>query len=277
MRRIKIATLLALCALGIVVAQAAAAQFTASRLPKPLSESEPGTTKGLGIGSTVLGGTERNQELKFGPFHIYCAAKATGKTIAEGAVSWAGSQTFSTELTFQKCLTKADFEGYVTGIKTAFNLNAEKKTQPIKFVYHVNGVVDLGSGETESEVEVGSGAASFTVGGKVCKIDWPRQVVPAKSVKAPEATYSAATYSTNDVPVTEKQLKQYPSGFRQKLVIANEFKGMEWSFEEGQCLGEGGFEEASKREEGKTAIYRGSLEEELKGGNLGFEEALAES
>lgn len=271
MRRFESALVLALCALCIGAVSANASQFTASRAPKPLSETEPAPTKGKGIGSTELGGTERNQEFKFGPFHIYCAVKASAKTIAEGAVSWDGSQTFSTELTFQKCLTKANYEGFISGTKTAFNLNAEKKPQPVKFVYHVNGVADLGSGETSSEVEVGSGAATFTIGNKVCKINWPRQIVPAKSVKAPEAPYSAAMYSTNEVPVALTLMKKFPSGFQQKLVIANEFKGMEWSFEEGQCLGEGGFEEATKREEGKTAFYHGSLEEELKGGNLGFE------
>ncbi|HUN78806.1 MAG TPA: hypothetical protein VMU32_07805 [Solirubrobacteraceae bacterium] len=277
MRFIKVAMVLALCALGLMATQAGAAQFTASRLPKPLSESEPGPTRGLGIGSTELGGTERSQEFKFGPFRIYCAAKAYGRTIAEGAVSWGGSQAFSTELLFQKCLTKASFSGYVAGVKTQFDLNAEKKSEPVKFVYHVNGVADLGAGETESEVEVGSGTASFTIASKVCKIDWPRQVVPAKSLKAPEGTYSSATYSNTEVPVEEKLKKRFPGGLQQKLVIANEFKGMEWSFEEGQCLGEGGFEEAAKNEEGKSALYRGSLEEEVKGGNLGFEEAILES
>jgi hypothetical protein len=269
--RITLGLVAALCALCALAVPAGASQFTASRAPKPLSETEPGPTKGVGIGSTTLGGTERNQEFKFGPFHIYCAVKSSAKTIGEGAVSWNGSQTFSTELTFQKCLTKANYEGFIAGTKTAFNLNSEKKPQPVKFVYHVNGVAELGTGVTASEVEVGSGAATFTIGNKVCKINWPRQIVPAKSVKAPEETYSAATYSVNEVPVEEKLMKKFPGGFQQKLVIANEFKGMEWSFEEGQCLGEGGFEEATKREEGKTALYRGTLDEELKGGNLGFE------
>jgi hypothetical protein len=273
MRKFRIVPVLAtaLCALGVAAGPAGAAQFTASRMPKPLSESEPGTTKGLPIGSTELGGTERSQELRFGPFHIYCTVKAFANTIAEGAISWTGSETLSTELRFEKCLTKANYEGTIFGTKTSFNLNAEKKPEPVKFVYHVNGVVELGAGETESEVEVGSGTATFTIGGKVCKINWPRQTVPAKAVQKPEAQYSAAVYSNNEVPVAPSLVKKFPGGFQQKLVIANEFKGMEWSFEEGQCLGEGGFGKAAKHEEGKTALYRGSFEEEMKGGNLGFE------
>jgi hypothetical protein len=274
MRNFKMATGLAAAigALAVSAAPALAHEFTASRLPKPLSETEPGKTKGVGIGSTELGGEERNQELKFGVFHIYCAVKTSGKTIDEGAVSWSTSLIFATEVKFEKCLTKNSYEGFVTGAKTSFNVNPEtKKSEPVKFVYHVNGFAELGSGETESEVEVGSGSATFSIQGKVCKIDWPRQTVPTKAVKLPDGTYSAAAYSDKEVPAEAMQLRKFPSGFQQRLLIANEFKGMEWHYEEGKCLGEGGFEEAAKQEEGKTGFYKGSLEEEITGGNLGFE------
>jgi hypothetical protein len=250
----------------------ATTQFTASRLPKPLSEAEPGKTKGRGVGATELGGEERSQELKFGVFYIVCAAKTSGKTIDEGAVSWATSLTFSTEVKFEKCLTRTDFNGFLGGIKTTFNVNPEtKKSEPVKFVYHVNGFVELGTGETESEVEVGSGDASFSIAGKICKIDWPRQTVPAKAVKKPAEPYSAAVYTSKQVPVEEREIRKFPSLTQTKLLIANEFKGMEWSYEEGQCLGEGGFEEGAKQEAGKTALFKGSFEEEITGGNLGFE------
>jgi hypothetical protein len=264
----------AACALALAVASgpAMAGQFTASRMPKPLSEAEPGKTKGVGVGSTTLGGEERNQELRFGVFHIFCAAKTSAKTVAEGAIPWATSLVFATEVKFEKCLTKTGFEGFIGGTKTRFNVNPEtNKVEPVKFVYHVNGVVELGTGEVESEVEVGSGSASFSILGKICKINWPRQTVPAKAVKKPEEEFSAAAYSTKEVPVEEKFFKKFPSGFQKRLVIANEFKGMEWHYEEGQCVGEGGFEEGVKKEEGKSATYKGSLEEELIGGNLGFE------
>ncbi len=259
-------------ALAVVAAPASAHQFTASRLPKPLSEAEPGKTKGFSTGSTALGGTERVQEFKFGVFNILCSAKTSAKMIAEGAVSWATSQTFSTEVKFEKCLTKTDFNGFIAGTKTTFNMNPEtKKSEPVKFVYHVNGFVELGTEETESEVEVGSGTATFTIAGKICKIDWPHQTVPAKAVQKPEEPYSAAVYSNEEVPVEEKQIRKFPSLFQKRLIIANEFKNMEWSYEEGQCLGEGGFEEAVKKEAGKTGLYKGSFEEEVASGNLSFE------
>jgi hypothetical protein len=259
-------------ALAVCAVPAPAAQFVASRLPKPLSEAEPGKTKGFGIGSTELGGEERNQEFHFGMYHIYCSAKAFGKTINEGAVSWTGSPIFATMVKFEKCLTKVNIEGVFEGLTTKFNWNAEaKKTEPIKFVYHVNGFAELGSGEPESEIEVGSGTASIAISGKLCKINWPRQTVPAKAAQKPEETYSAAAYSNKEVPVEEKQLRKFPSGFQTRLLIANEFKGMEWSYEEGQCLGEGGFETVAKKEAAKTGTYKGSLEDEIEGGNLGFE------
>lgn len=253
-------------ALAITAASAVAAQFTASRLPVPLSEVEPGKTKGVGIGSSELGGSERSQEFKFGAFRMVCAAKTAAKSITEGAVSWSFSQVFATEVTFSKCLTKTTFSGFVTGLSTSFN-----KGEPIKFVYHANGFAMLGAGAAPSEAEVGSGAATITISNKVCKIEWPRQTVPVKALTNPTGSFSSASFSTVDVPTTEKQLKKFPSGFQQRLVIANEFKGMEWFYEEGKCLGEGAFEEGAEKEEGKSASYKGSFEEELGGGNLGFE------
>ncbi len=262
----------ALGALAVCAAPAGAHQFTASRLPKPLSEEEPGKTKGFSTGSTSLGGTERPQEFKFGVFNIFCTAKASAKTIDEGAISWATSQTFATEVKFEKCLTKTDFNGFIAGTKTTFNVNPEtRKSEPVKFVYHVNGFVELGTEETESEVEVGSGTASFSIAGKICKIDWPAQTVPAKAVTKPNEPYSAAVYADTEVPVEEKELRKFPSLFQKRLVITNEFKGMQWSFEEGQCIGEGGFEEAAKQESGKTGLYKGAFEEQVAGGNLSFE------
>jgi hypothetical protein len=253
-------------AVAVNAAPAVAAQFTASRVPTPLSEAEPGKTKGSGVGSSELGGQERNQEFKFGAFRIVCAAKASAKSIAEGAVSWSTSQIFATEVEFTKCLTKATFNGFVSGLSTSFN-----KGEPIKFVYHVNGFAALGAGLAPAEAEVGSGATMITIANKICKIDWPRQTVPAKAATAPGGEYFAAKFSTTEVPTLATQLKKFPSGFQKRLLIANEFKGMEWHYEEGKCLGEGGFEEGAEKEEGKSASYKGSLEEEIGGGNLGFE------
>jgi hypothetical protein len=256
-----------------VTASAMAQEFVASREPVPLSEEKPGKTKGYGIASEGLE-AERNQFFKFGPFEIVCTAIAHANTIAEGAVSWESSPTFATLIKYNKCLTKAHFGSFVAGLQTAFNINPEtKKQEPLKFVYHVNGFAETGTGETESEVEVGSGEATFKISQKVCKISWPAQTVPATAVAKPEGEFSAVTYSNNFVPVEETatNLKRFPTLEQERLVILHNLKGMEWHFEEGQCLGEGGFEQEAKTTEGKTAQYKGATEEQVVNGNLGFE------
>jgi hypothetical protein len=273
MRRFKLTIGLASVASALCFAAvpAMAHEFVASRLPKPLSEVQPGKTKGVGIGSTELGGEVRNQELTFGAFHVFCAAQTSAKAIDEGAVSWATSPVFVTEVKFSKCLTEASYGLFKAGTPTSFNVNPEtKKSEPLKFVYHVNGFAELGAGETESEVEVGSGAASFKIGGKVCLINWPAQTVPARALVKPEETFSAVTYSTNEVPVEETKIRQFPTLMKSKLVISNDFTTMQWSYEEGQCLGEGGFEDPTTKTEAKNGVYRGGMEVELAGGNIGF-------
>ena len=214
MRRLKTAAGM-VATIGALAACAAPAlattEFTASRLPKPLSEAEPGKTRGRGVGSTELGGEERSQELKFGEFYIVCAAKTSGKTIDEGAVSWATSLTFSTEVKFEKCLTRTDFNGFLAGTKRTFDVNPEtKKSEPVKFVYHVNGFAELGAGETDRKWK-SARATPLPIAGKICKIDWPRQTVPAKAVKKPEEPYSAAAYSASRCRSKKKRSKNSPA------------------------------------------------------------------
>jgi len=158
------------------------------------------------------------------------------------------------------------------GPETAFNLNPEThKAEPLKFVYHVNGFAEIGTGETVSEVEVGGGAATFSISGKVCKISWPAQTVPAVAVKKPANEFSSAVYSSTFAPVPETWKTRFPSLEQERLVIENNFKGMEWIYEGGQCVGEGGFEEGTKVNEGKSATFAGAFEETAAGSNLGFE------
>jgi hypothetical protein len=234
-------------------------EFVASREPVPLSEESPGKTHGRAPEG------EFSQVLKFGAFTIKCNAVTNAKTINEGAVSWESNATFSTELKFFKCLTVARFGSFLGGLSTSFNGGL-----PMKIVYHINGFAEIGTGETFSEVEIGSGEASFKISGKICKINWPAQTVPAKAVKHPEEEFSAAVYSNKFVPVPESMWHKFPSHEQERLVIANEFKTMKWSYEEGQCLGEGGFEEEAKITEAGNGTWTGTLEEEIRGGNLGI-------
>jgi hypothetical protein len=245
-------------AFAVLTATATAAEFGSSRtLPGPCNEVEPCTTKGTSIGG------ERPEELVFGVFHIDCAARTFAKTVGEGAITWETSTTLATEVKFTKCLTEAKFGTFVGGLHTSFNEN-----KPMKVVYHINHFAETGTGETFTEVELGGGAASFHISGKICNISWPAQTIPVRAETHPAEEFSAAVYSNKEVPVEEKQWKKFPSHFQTRLVITNEFKGMSWEYEEGQCLGEGGFEEEAAHTEGKTAKWTGALELQVNSGNL---------
>src|SRR5438067_1607399 len=162
----------ALCAVALAATPAFGyTEFTASRVT-PLTESNPGQTKG------VAPEGEFSQKLKFGNFTIKCDAKTSAKTIGEGAIVWETSKTFATEIKFYKCLTEAHFGTFTGGLKTYFN-----EGKPMKILYHINGFAEIGTGETFTEVEIGGAEASFKIAGKICKIDWPAQTVPAKAEK----------------------------------------------------------------------------------------------
>jgi hypothetical protein len=252
------------CACAVFSAPAFAKEFTASRALSPCSEAEPCKTKGKGIGTADEKHPEYTQQFKFGSFTIDCKTAASKTTLpAEGAITWATSLTLSTEVKFGGCKTLAKFGPFTGAIGTKFNGGL-----PLKIVYHINGFVEEGSGETETEVEVGGAASSFKIGQKICTISWPAQTLPLGAIKKPEGEFTAAVYSNNTVPV--KISKKFPSGLQEKLVIANVWKAMEWEYEEGQCIGEGGFEEEAPKTESKNGTFKGTFEEEVVGGNLGF-------
>jgi hypothetical protein len=248
MRQLKIAMVLALVAgvCGSIAPGALAKVFKATRYPNPVSEAEPAKTVGRG-------GT---QEFKFGVFTIVCEAAK-----AKGTVNKEEFHDFAIQIKFAKCLTKAKFGVFTGGLKTSFN-----EGNPISFVYHVGGVAEVGEAPEGTEVKISGGEANFKISGKICKINWPSQTVPAKDTADPEAEASSAVYSNEVFPAS--RLSKFPSGFQTKLRIANEFKGMAFEYEEGQCVGEGGFEEEAPHTEGKTAKYTGNLLEEVVGGNL---------
>lgn len=275
MRRLSAALgVVAVCALISSASAFAFGEFEASRLPKPCSEEAPCKTKGKSVEypAEKLTGTW-NQKFIFGPFEIKCAATTHANTIEEGAISWSLHPTFSTEVLFTKCLTVAKYgNGFTGGTATAFDKNPEtKKTEPMKIVFKQNGTTEFGVEEEPGEAgeaEIGSGNASFTIGGKVCKINWPTQKVPFKSVETTE--YAYVKYSTEEVAAPEKATKQFPSGKQKRLIIFSHLTKMMWNDESGQCLGEGGFEEEASRTEGTDGKYFGALEEYIQSGNLGF-------
>lgn len=237
----------AACALGAAAIPASAHQFTAAIVGKTISPAEPGKTRGHAVG---------NQVFKLGPFIITCK-----KAVARGTVTGPASNTFYTEIRYGGCETELIPAG-----QTKFRIHPPVHfLTPVDIEYHVNGFVETGA-ESESEVNIlNPGAVSIAVHGTGCKITWVPQTLPSKAIKKPEEQYTAATYSLSSVSTEGKRLKQFPSGFQQRLVIANEFKKLETEVEEEKAC------EGGEPTEFKTGNYKGMLEEELVSGNLGVE------
>ncbi len=79
------------CATGLTASPAFGfTEFTASRLPTPISEATPAATRGRAPEG------EFSQKLNFGSFEIKCNAKTSAKTVGEGAITWEFSKTFAT-------------------------------------------------------------------------------------------------------------------------------------------------------------------------------------
>jgi len=239
--RIMFGVALTACTFAVATAPALAKPvFKAWSTEKVYSETEPGTVKGV---STT------EQEFNFGGMIVKCP-----KALISGQVTWTFSKTLANVVKFAKCSTIAhEGPGKELLLTTTFK-------SPVDFVFHANGFAEVGT-EFEGEVEISGGEVEMRVSGVrgKCVIGWPAQTIPVKAVKHPEEEFSAAEYSVNEVP---KPLlpKRFPSGFQNKLVINNEFKGLHWEVVEG-C-------ENFTVTKGPSGKYNGGLEEEVVRGNL---------
>lgn len=254
-----------------VAAPATAHTFTASRLVHPISESEPGKTKGIGIESEAVnnekGPTEEsglNQKIVFGELEIFCKVAAHANTPAEGAITSERFEVFETLVKFSACKLK------VKSGNTAYGLAASFSKEPIKFRYFLNGTAEFGGGEGAEVDKVNNTAATVRIANKICEIEWPAQKVPV--ITKPGVEYSFVTYANNYVEKPETAKRLFPDLMQERLVINNALKSMEWRFTGGQCTGEGNpFGEGAQKQEGKTGKYFGAIEEQLVNGNLGYE------
>lgn len=256
---------LAILASLAVAAPAAANDFTASRLAVPLSAAEPGVLKGTSQGEGLV----RNQVIKMAGLEIDCAAHAQAKTTGEGAVTWTTSKTLTVAVRFTKCLLKGGTANTRYGVPVKFNL-VEGKSQPLKVVYHANGAIQTGLNEGGA-TEVGAGAIQWKISNKICTLNWENQILPKPAEKNLEGfvTPAQASFSTFTAPT--KTNKYFPTGEQTGLVISNTFKGLHYEASEGQCLGEGFYEEEWSKGVGTAGSYTGALEVTMKNGDLGFE------
>ena len=243
MRRVRITLglMAAVCAVAFSATAALAHTFTASIAKKTLSEATPGKLKGGSVGP---------QAFKFGPIHTTCESAGT-----KGIVTEESSPTLKVVARYHGCATSIKVGAEPATLKTRF-------VAPVEYSFHANGFAEVGTEGEEGSVEIGSGAAELRITGIKCVISWPAQTVPMKAIAEPEAQYSAALFTNEEVASTH--LKAFPTGFQKQLLISTEFKNMTFSFEEGQCA-------EFKVPEAKTGSYKGVLHEELAGGDLGFE------
>jgi len=244
------------CLFALPASSALAGEFKATRSPSPCSVAEPCPTNGKGIGEVDPEQHEGfSQEFQFGAFNVLCkGVHVFAKTAAEGAPTWTTSESFTTQAKFSKCLTVAKFSpSFEGGIPTSVN-----RGKPMVFTYLPNAE---GKGEGVGQVFISAGNAK--IGSGICTFSWGGQTVYSKTEEP------VATFETKLEPV--KISAQYPTGIRERLVFNNAFRGIQWEYEEGQCVGEKGFEEEATTTEGKKATYNGSFIDGVKGGSLGFQ------
>lgn len=234
-----------------VAAPALAGEFRATRNPNPCSEAEPCPTTGKGIGTVDENHPGWSQEFQFGAFNVLCEkAHPFAKTAAEGAPTWTMSESFTTQVTFSKCVTVAHFTGFEGGIPS--------RVSKMQFTYLPNAE---GKGGEPGQVMISEGTVK--IGSGICTFHWGGQTVYSKA-GAPVATFATTVQAV-------KPSAKYPTGIRESLVINNNFHGIEWEFESGQCVGEKGFEEEATRTEGKSATYFGSFSTTVVGGSLAYQ------
>ena len=134
---------------------------------------------------------------------------------------------------------------------------------PVDLEYHANGFVETGANSESTAQITNAGAVEIEAKGAFkCVISWEPQTVPSKAVKKPAEEYEAATFTTEEI--SSENLKRFPTGIQDKVVIENNLTKMSYSLSEGIC-------EEFEKTEGKSGSYTGELVAELKKASLSWE------
>jgi len=226
--------------LGLAVAVCV---FGATALP---AFAEPPEFKSSG--GPLKGKAEGEQEFKFGVFKITCtAAKITG-----GEHTPLESKTLAVSVRYKGCTTAGKIGGNEIKLTTKF------KT-PFDLEYKVNGLVQKIGGEGELEGEgnliVKGGSIELKIPSIKCTLNILEQSVPFKPGKKTE--FETAEFA-------EEPLEKGKNTF-ERILITNEFKGLHFEYEGGQCEQFKGSEEEQKK-----GTYHGEMLVEIAHGQLGF-------
>src|ERR1700730_14142670 len=242
----------AVCVLAVGAVPAMAHQFVASKEGKTTGKGweEIPVEKGV----TPEFDPARMQEWRLGAFTILCYRAA-----GTGVITETESETFTTTTKYSKC-------GWYPQ-KNSLHVGATWSKSGMTVIYHANGYTEaVGNGEGETyefkKAQVLETSAFIKVSAaKLCKIVIPEQTIPVRAIKHPTEDFSAAVFT--NIEVADGHLKQFPSGFQKRLVIANEFKKLKCKYagEETQCTTAPEFEKLSEENGGGvTGRYIGTLE-----------------
>ena len=232
-------------ALALAVA-AIAASPTAAGAHKT---AEPNPHQFVGTAGASPRFSGESAELNLKPFTVTCEKEKGSSS------STLPSKTLTTVVKFSDCEAEATLHGAEYELKAKF-------TSPITLNYHANGVVEIGSGGTVTEGKLeGAGPVEIAVKGAFkCVIAIEAGTYPAKSVKKPEAEYTAATYTDEEVAA---EVHKQPVSY-EKLNIATALTKLPYDLE-------GEFCEEMPKTEYKAGTFTSSLLGEVKKGSVGWE------
>jgi len=238
-------------------------EFVAERAEAPITPADEAEVSGHAVQESPT--EEAPAEFHAGPFD--CAKVGAGAKI-----DWEHSETFRPLIVFKKCAGVRRLEG---GIEE----HVTYKMGKTEWEFHANGSGTVG--EPSGEVTITKpGSIKIKSKGGVCEVELPDQSIPAKAETKPEREYEAITYSNEEEPVepSKKNLKRYPSGFKDRLEIEWEGKAKyEVPAGKEQACGYSKEESRNYNPETHKVVIKGTIygyveELEIKNGEFYFKE-----
>jgi len=241
--------------------------FTASIFGQELSPTNKAIAKGKGEVS----------EFRVGP--IECGETTLHKLPTmtfKAEVESERSSELTAVIKFKGCYAALNFGkgGNFEEVKVSFG-------KGLKVEFHANGSASLGNPAGEVKI-LETAAIPVKVPGHKCKLFIPAQTLPVQAERKPEKEFEAIGYATEKEAVEEKELKKFPSGFKERLGITMELKKLVSyvPVEAGKCEykkgTEGKYEPEGEgrpnRVEYNNGKFEGEFEElEIKKGEFGFD------
>jgi len=243
---------------------ALANEFVAGKYKTEISEATPVRSQGKSVEPSAFG-EEGFQEFSFGAYKVGCE-----KASSKGEVTESPSTSFVTTIKYAKC-------GYYPIVKGAEHLPAQV-TGGFTVKFLANGALDtIGNPELEEQefitkhgpepvVELLETSLKVRIpGAKFCELFVPAQVVPFAEKES--KGYDDVAYANDEVPIeneTPGRLKLWPGGIEHKIFVTLDLKAVKVKLgSESQC----GEDEKSTE---KTGSIKGTLKEEVPGGNIEF-------